>query len=107
MLNRKAGPISHNLTKLIIPEIQEYEWANGTKVCEINLGSQDITKIEIVHKAGRSVEDHHLASRATSSLMKDGCGNKTSAQFAEEIDFWAHRSRRLPIWIFRTRHYIL
>ncbi|MBK9582302.1 MAG: hypothetical protein IPO48_10505 [Saprospiraceae bacterium] len=87
MLNRKAGPISHNLTKLIIPEIQEYEWANGTKVCEINLGSQDITKIEIVHKAGRSVEDHHLASRATSSLMKDGCGNKTSAQFAEEIDF--------------------
>ncbi|MBK7701255.1 MAG: hypothetical protein IPJ39_22280 [Saprospiraceae bacterium] len=48
------------------------EWANGTKVCEINLGSQDITKIEIVHKAGRSVEDHHLASRATSSLMKDG-----------------------------------
>ena len=56
MLNRKAGPISHNLTKLIIPEIQEYEWANGTKVCEINLGSQDITKIEIVHKAGRRTQ---------------------------------------------------
>lgn len=88
MLDRKKGPISHKINSLVIPDIDIYQWQNGTKVCEINLGSQDILKIEVVHLAGRSVEDYPLISRATSSLLKDGCGTKTSADIAEEIDFF-------------------
>jgi predicted Zn-dependent peptidase len=87
MVNRKLGPVSHKIDSLIIPEVEIYTWDNGTKVCEINLGSQDILKIEVVHLAGRSVEDHHLISRATSLLLKDGCGQKTSQQIAEDIDY--------------------
>ncbi|MBK8625029.1 MAG: insulinase family protein [Saprospiraceae bacterium] len=87
MINRKKGPISHKIDTLTIPEVEIYDWQNGTRVCEINIGSQDILKIEVIHLAGRSVEDHHLISRATASLLKDGCANKTSAVFAEKIDF--------------------
>ena len=88
MINRKSGPASYNINKLNIPELEIYDWTNGTRVCEVNLGSQDILKIEVVHVAGRSVEEHHLISRAVSSLLKDGSGQKTSAQIAEEIDFY-------------------
>ena len=88
MINRKSGPVSYNIDKLNIPDLEIYDWTNGTRVCEVNLGSQDILKIEVVHVAGRSVEEHHLVSRAVSSLLKDGSGQKTSAQIAEEIDYY-------------------
>ncbi len=87
MPDRKKGPISHKIDNLYIPDIEIYQWSNGTKVCEINMGSQEILKIEVVHLAGRSKEDFPLISRAASSLLKDGCGNKSSADIAEEIDF--------------------
>ncbi|MBK7701272.1 MAG: hypothetical protein IPJ39_22375 [Saprospiraceae bacterium] len=87
MLNRKAGPISHNLTKLIIPEIQEYEWANGTKVCEINLGSQDIYKNRNRPQSWQKCRRSSPCKSGYIISYEDGCGNKTSAQFAEEIDF--------------------
>lgn len=88
MLNRKIGPVTKEIKKLLIPDIEMYDLSNGLKVCESNLGSQEILKIEIVHVAGRSVEDFPLTSRAVSSLLKDGCRNKNSAQIAEEIDFY-------------------
>lgn len=88
MLNRKIGPVSHTIHSLVIPDIEVFSWSNGTKVCVVNQGSQDIAKIEIIHKAGRTVEDHRLASRAVSSLLKDGCGHKSSAQVSEEIDYY-------------------
>lgn len=87
MPDRKKGPVSHKIDNLYIPDIEIYQWSNGTKVCEINMGSQEILKIEVVHLAGRSKEDFPLISRAASSLLKDGCGNKSSADIAEEIDF--------------------
>jgi len=88
MINRKKGPVIHPVQKLNIPHIDQYRLPNGLKVCEINLGSQEIVKIELVHTAGRTCEDQHLLSRATSSLLKDGCGNLTSAEVAEKIDFY-------------------
>jgi predicted Zn-dependent peptidase len=88
MVNRKTSPAIHKIVKLNIPETVQYELKNGTKVCEINLGSQEILKIDIVHVAGRSVEDSKLAGRAVSSLLKDGCAGKNSAEIAEAIDYY-------------------
>ena len=65
-----------------------YTFPNGTRVCEINLGSQDIVKMEIIHTAGRSTEQQKLISRATAALMREGCADKTSAMIAEEIDYY-------------------
>jgi predicted Zn-dependent peptidase len=88
MIDRKLGPEIHKIEKLFIPKIEQYTLQNGVKVCEVNIGSQEIIKIEVVHFAGRSFEDYRLISRATSSLMKEGSGEKTSAQIASEIDFY-------------------
>lgn len=88
MINRRIGPGIKDIVNLHIPTLEMYELANGVKVCEINIGSQEIFKLDIIHKAGRSIEDNHLVARAVSSLIKDGCRNKNSSQIAEEIDFY-------------------
>ncbi len=87
-MDRKAGPDYRKIEKLHIPHSDIYKLPNGVPVCEVNLGSQDILKIEIVHRAGRSAELHHLAGRAVSSLMKDGFAGMTSSEIAAEIDYY-------------------
>ncbi len=93
MTDRTKAPETSTIRSLTIPPIEVYKLNNGTIVCESDLGSQDILKIEIVHLAGRTSEDKPLASRAVSSLMKDGCGSKNSQQIAEEIDYFGSSIR--------------
>ncbi|MBK8052018.1 MAG: insulinase family protein [Saprospiraceae bacterium] len=88
MINRKTGPIINKIDKLLLPDYELHTLPNGIKVCEINSGSQDIIKFEIFHKAGRAIEDHHLAGRAVSSLIKDGTATKNSAELSEAIDYF-------------------
>ena len=88
ILNRKKGPQITNIHSLVLPESEIYTLPNGIRICEINLGSQEIIKFEIFHAAGRTKEEMPLASRAVSSLIKDGTATKTSAQLSEEIDFY-------------------
>ncbi|MBL0026257.1 MAG: insulinase family protein [Saprospiraceae bacterium] len=88
MINRKKGPDIIKIKKLFLPDTEIYSLPNGAQVCEVNLGSQEIIKFEIFHHAGRIKEDFHLASRAVSSLIKDGTTSKTSAQISEEIDYY-------------------
>lgn len=93
MTDRTNAPDIARIRKLTIPEIDVYTLQNGTIVCETNLGSQDIIKIEIVHEAGRSSEDFPLVSRAVSSLIKDGTTGKNSQTIAEEIDYYGSSIR--------------
>jgi zinc protease len=87
-MDRKAGPEYKSIEKLHIPQSEMYSLSNGVPVWEVNLGSQDILKIEIVHRAGRSAELHHLAGRAVSSLLKDGFSGMSSSEIASEIDYY-------------------
>jgi len=88
MLNRKKGPLITRPDSLTLPDFRQYTYANGVVVCEIDMGSQDIFKLEIVHRAGRSSEKAPLCSRAVSALMKEGCAGKSSRDIAEKIDFY-------------------
>jgi len=88
MIDRKTGPKIHTIRGLKLPPIDMYTLPNGVKVCEVNQGSQEIVKFDIYNCAGRVQEDFPLASRAVSSLLKDGTTTKNSAQLAEAIDYY-------------------
>lgn len=88
MTDRTQPPLIFDLKSVYIPPTEIYSLPNGVKVCEINTGSQDILRFDIVHKAGRSVENNRIAARATASILKDGCGNMNSDEFSERIDFY-------------------
>jgi len=88
MLNRKVAPPVARIRHIDVPAIETVILDNGVPVTVINSGTEDIVKIEIVHKAGKTSEDKKLASRATASLMKEGCGPWNAEAFAEKFDFY-------------------
>ena len=55
---------------------------------EVNMGTQDVVKLEVIFLAGRWWEETPLAARATGTMLKEGTANMTSAQIAEHIDFY-------------------
>ncbi len=61
---------------------------NGIPVYEISMGSQEVLKVEVMVRSGRTNEHKHLVARATSRLIREGTHKLTSAQLAEKIDFY-------------------
>ena len=88
MLNRKIPPPVTKIRHIDVAPIETVHLDNGVPVVIINAGTEDIVKIEIVHPAGKSGEDKKLASRATASLMKEGCGTMNAETFADKFDFY-------------------
>lgn len=88
MLNRKISPRINEIRKVDVPEIRLDYLDNGIPVTIINLGTEDIVKMEVVHRAGRSFEHKKLTSKATAFLLKEGCGTWNAASFAEKFDFY-------------------
>jgi len=88
MPNRTRSPAVKEISDIEIPVAENYTLDNGIPVKVINKGTQDILKLEVVYFAGRPFEQKRLVARATSSLLKEGTKNFTSAQIAEKVDFY-------------------
>jgi len=86
--DRSQAPNLKQISNLELVEPVVHRLDNGIPVHEINLGTQDVLKLEIIFVAGRWKEQTPLAARATGALLKEGTPHKTSAQIAEEIDFY-------------------
>jgi zinc protease len=87
MLNRKKQPPIYEVKDLKLPPIQHIYLDNQIPVYVINLGLQEVVKVEVVFHAGRPFESTPLASRATGSLIKEGTQTLSSSEIAEKIDF--------------------
>lgn len=88
MLDRTIAPPIAKIRKIDIAPIETVYLDNGVPVTVINAGTEDIVKLEIVHTAGKSSEHKKLASRATASLLKEGCGDMNAEEFAETFDYY-------------------
>ena len=88
MLNRTQSPEIQQIKNLKLPYPELLHLDSGIPVYVTNMGTQDIVKIEVVFDAGRPYEHKKLASRTTASLLKEGTKSYTSAQIAEEVDFY-------------------
>jgi len=87
-LNRIKGPKITEIRNVSLPKVHQFELSNGIPVFEVNGGVQDVVKIEIVFQAGRPFESKKMLSKATSYLIKEGSKNRTSAEIANDIDFY-------------------
>lgn len=88
MIDRKIGPEIREVQNLTLPEPYHYTLDNGIPVYEINMGTQEVLKLEIIFKAGRPHEQKKLAARATAALLKEGTASFSSAVIAETVDFY-------------------
>ncbi len=71
-----------------IPSYKSLNLQNGVPVHFLYGAFPDVIKMDIVFLAGRVTEDKRAVSKATGILIKDGVPNKTSAQIAEELDYY-------------------
>ncbi len=81
-------PPIREIENLTDPAPQVYELSNGVKVYDTNMGALDIVKLELVFFAGRPFEEKKLASRVTAALLREGTLTRSSADIAEELDFY-------------------
>jgi len=88
MPDRSSQPPIKEIDHIHVPEFQTYKLDNGIPVYEVNLGTQEILKMEIVFKAGRPFEHQKLVARATSALLREGTKKRSAADVHEMVDFY-------------------
>jgi predicted Zn-dependent peptidase len=88
VLDRSKAPAIQENIKIHIPKTHSFKLDNGIEVFEINMGTQNILKVEMVFNAGRIYESKKLAGRVTASILKEATKNYSSSDLAEKIDFY-------------------
>jgi len=87
-MDRKIAPKIQAIKKIDFPKVRSNYLDNGIPLHIIPSNEDQVIKLELVFKAGRSRELEPLTSKATSSLLKEGTKNYNSELLAEKIDFY-------------------
>jgi len=87
-LNRKQAPEFKTIDKIDIQQAVEHTLDNGIKVYTIDSGSQELTKIEFIFKAGMYYQSQPLLASAANNLLETGTKNYTANQLSDNIDFF-------------------
>jgi len=87
-LNRKLAPDFKTIDKIDIQHAESSTLDNGIKVYTIDSGSQELTKIEFIFKAGMYYQDQPLVASASNNLLETGTKSYTANQLSDEIDFF-------------------
>ncbi|MDX1940433.1 MAG: pitrilysin family protein [Saprospiraceae bacterium] len=93
MLNRTQQPLIRAIDKLVLPPVQTLSLDNGIPVYVVNMGTQEVLKLEIIFFAGRPFEHKKLVGRATAAMLKEGSKSYDSAAIAEQFDFYGSSFR--------------
>jgi len=88
MIDRINGPVINNDFDLTVKNIETCSLSNNIKVYELNNGTQDIVKIDIIFKSGRVNETTISASKAAINLLREGSSSKNSQEIAYLYDFY-------------------
>lgn len=95
MTNRSKAPSIKVVDTIELHQPTLHHLKNGIPVYEINLGSQQVIKLELVFKAGRWYEKDKLIAKTTSQLLKAGSIKHNAEQMA---DFFEYYGAKLDIY---------
>lgn len=88
IINRKNPPVLQPIEKIRITEPVIVYLDNHIPVYQLNVGDQDLIKIEFIFNAGRWMENKKTLALAVNKLIKDGTKNHSSKQIADRIEFF-------------------
>lgn len=88
MPNRTQAPKIKSVDALDLTKPIRHRLDNGIPVYELNMGTQDVVKLEIVFNAGRPYEIKKLAARSTVASLKEGTKSYDGNKIAEHMDFF-------------------
>jgi len=88
MLNRKQAPEFKTIENIAFQHAQNFTLYNGIQIYTIDAGSQDLTRIEFIFKAGMYYQDAPLIASAASALIENGTAKYSANQISDSIDFY-------------------
>ncbi len=88
MLDRKVGPRITNDFDLKIRNVEHSILENGLEVFELNSGTQEIIKIELVFRSGRIQEKKPAVAKAAIKLLREASKSRTAEQTAYTFDYY-------------------
>ncbi len=88
MLNRTIAPNFKTIDHITVLQAQSQQLQNGIPLHTVNVGSQEITKIEFIFKAGMFYQDKALIAACTNALLEMGTKNFTANEISDGIDFY-------------------
>jgi predicted Zn-dependent peptidase len=88
MLNRTLAPLAHKPGKIEVKQVSSSALKNGIPVYTLKAGSQDITRLEFIFKAGMYYQPNTLIASATNNLLETGTKSYTADEISEGIDFY-------------------
>lgn len=84
----KKGPKINKVDKIALPPYQVHYLDNGIKVIELNQGTQEVVKFDIIYRGARILEQKKLTAKFCASLMREGTASYTSSQVANKLDYY-------------------
>ena len=88
MLDRKTEPEIHDFDLLTLPKADCRILPNGVPLYVIDMGDQEVNRIDIMFNAGRYEQNVPLAAEAANAMLREGCRGLTSVDIAEKLDFY-------------------
>ena len=88
MLDRTKPPKINTDFDIQIKNLEYSKLANGIGLIELNSGTQDIVKLEIVLRSGRINEKVIGSAKAAFHLVREGSSSRNSKQIAEALDYY-------------------
>lgn len=85
-LNRTDAPEIKIVKEITLPTIDKSNLSNGIPVFSINVGTQEVVKIQLVFKAGIWFQDQPLEAFFTGQMLDEGSQDYTAAEIAEKLD---------------------
>ena len=87
-MNRLIQPEIQHLTNLSIKTPERSLCKNGIPITSINIGEQDVVRLDILFEGGRWRQTQKLQSIFTNRMIKEGTKRFTSNTIAEKLDYY-------------------
>jgi predicted Zn-dependent peptidase len=87
-IDRTLPPAFHEVEKINLTEAVKLQLANGIPVYTVNVGTQDVTRIEFIFRAGIRHQPSSLVATGVNDMLDEGTTTRSAEAIAEELDFF-------------------
>ncbi|MCC6371717.1 MAG: insulinase family protein, partial [Bacteroidia bacterium] len=88
MLNRTEAPAFKTIDKIDVLRTKHFKLDNGMDVYTLSEGSQELTKLEFIFRAGMYYQPAALIASSTNGLLESGTKSYTADELSGGIDFY-------------------
>lgn len=88
MLDRKKAPDTGAIDHVTFAKAEKITFKNGVDLYSINVGNDEVTKLDVYFPAGIKQQQNLCVAAATNALIQEGSKKYSAAELADKFDFY-------------------